>query len=262
VTLARREEDYRLLMHVEPGRNLDFTRAAQVLGRIHPQLGPSLLHYVGLHTPLMPAFTPELCRHHIEWLHWGGWEDAEELLEQARQDLAYSRGVEGDSLSEGDVQAYADSHYFTPNRVNALLDPHYQQPQVLPLEEVEALSQQHALHNTLQTTRCLMTLRELEKALPERSRHIDDEGDGYPPFGALISLPHDAETDLVGEIYEEYAQMVWQSGEFDPVYALAFDPDDASSLETLKAALTTSRRILETTNALFDSLEVISCLFP
>jgi hypothetical protein len=146
--------------------------------------------------------------------------------------------------------------------VNALLDPRYQRPQALPLEEVEALSQRHALHNTLQATRALVTLRELERALPERSRHIDDEGDGYPPFGALVSLPLDAETDLVGEVYEEYARMVWQSGEFDPVYVLAFDPDDASSIATLKAALLTSKRILETTNLLFDSLELISCLFP
>ncbi|MDQ3398936.1 MAG: hypothetical protein M3511_14435, partial [Deinococcota bacterium] len=217
---------------------------------------------VGQHTPLTPAFTPEVCRHHIEWLHWGGWEDAEELLEQARQDLAYSRGVEGGSLSEEEVQAFADSQYFTPNRVNALLDTRYQQPQVLPLEEVEVLCRRHALHNTLRAARCLMTLRELEKALPERSRHIEDEGDGYPPFGALISLPNDDETDLVGETFEEYAQMVWQSGEFDPVYALAFDPKDASSIATLKAALLTSKRILKTTNLLFGSLEVISCLFP
>jgi hypothetical protein len=232
-----------------------------MLDRIHPQLGPSLLHYVNRHTPLTPVFTPEVCRGHIEWLHWGGWEDAEELLEEARQDLAFSLEVEADSLSEEDVQTYADSHYFTPNRVNALLDPRYQQPNVLPLEDIEALCKQYALHNTLEAARCLITLRRLEQVLPECTGCLNDEGDGYPPFGALISLLEDAETDLVGEIYEEYAQMVWQSGEFEPAYFLPFDPGDASTLETLRIALATSRRILATTEALFNLLEVLSCLF-
>ncbi len=54
-------------------------------------------------------------------------------------------------------------------------------------------------------------------------------------------------------------QQIWQAGtDFQPTYALGFDPDDPETLTTLKDALTVCRLILEQTNALFYALEAMA----
>ena len=92
------------LISLNEGSYLDFTQPALVCDRAHEQLGPSLLTHLYACTPLLPAFTPEVCRDYIVCYHWEGWDEAENLLEMARCDLAYAEGVDEDRLSREEVE--------------------------------------------------------------------------------------------------------------------------------------------------------------
>ena len=242
---------------------MDFTRAAAVCDRVHEQLGPSLLTHLRLVTPLTPAFTPEVAHDYIVTYHWEGFDEAENLLERAREDLAYAMQVNEDSLGDEELETFADSHYFTPRRVDSLIDPRYQHPGTLPLKACLELCRRHALPNLTRLCELLTELVALSDRLPERSGDFYASSDGYHPFAAVLGLPREgAEHDLVDEIHQEHEQAVWQGGEFDPVYALEIAPDDPSSLTALRSALEVAKRSLALTEELYTTLEVCSCLFP
>ena len=256
-------EGFYFLIGLDAGSYLDFAQAALVCDRAHEQLGPSLLTHLHACTPLLPAFTPEVCREYIVCYHWEGWDEAENLLEMARCDLAHAEGVDEDSLSREDVETYADSHYFTPKRVDALIDRRYQNPGKLSLKACEDLCRQHGFTNLTRACELLTELRTLAGALPECAHELYEYVDGSQPFAMVVGLQQeDAELDLVDEIYREHEQHAWQVGDFEPVYALKLDPGDPDSLATLKGALGTCKRMVELIQKLYDTLEATACLFP
>lgn len=256
-------EGFYFLIGLDEGSYLDFAQAALVCDRAHEQLGPSLLTHLCACTPLLPAFTPEVCREYIVCYHWEGWDEAENLLELARSDLAYAEGVDEDSLSREDVEAYADSHYFTPKRVDALIDRRYQNPGTLSLEACADLCRRHGFVNLTRACELLTELRTLAAALPERAHELYEYIDGSQPFGMVVGLQHEgAELDLVDEIYREHEQHAWQVGDFEPLYALDVDLDAPNSLTNLRSALGTCKRMVERTQELYQTLEVTACLFP
>ena len=212
---------------------------------------------------LGPAFTPEVCREYIVCYHWEGWDEAENLLELARSDLAYAEGVDEDSLSLEEVERYADSHYFTPKRVDSLIDRRYQNPGTLSLEACTELCRRHGFVNLTRACELLTELRALTGALPERAHELYEYFDGSQPFGIVVGLQQEgADLDLVDEIYREHEQHAWQVGDFEPLYALDVDLDAPDSLTHLRSALGTCKRMLELTQKLYDTLEVTAWLFP
>ena len=256
-------EQFYFLIGLDEGNYLDFTPAARVCDRAHEQLGPSLLTHLNASTPLLPAFTPEVCRDFIVSYHWEGWDEAENLLELARFDLAQAQGVDGDSLSREEVESYADSHYFTPRRVDSLIERRYQNPGKLSLEACAKLCCRHGFSNLSKVCRLLRELRALADALPERAQEVYDYIEGCAPFGLVVGLQKEgAELDLVDEVYREQEQLAWQVGEFEPVYALELDPGIPDTLTTLKDALGTCKRMVELTQELYTTLEVTTCLLP
>jgi len=262
-SLATISEGLYFLIGLDEGNYLDFTPASLVCDRAHEQLGPSLLTHLYAHTPLLPAFTPEVCRDYIVSYHWEGWNEAENLLEMARSDLAYAEGAPEDSLSTEDVETYADSHYFTPKRVDSLIERRYQHPGRLSLEACAELCRRHGFANLTRACALLGELRRLTDALPECSREPYEYIDGCAPFGMIVSVQKEgAESDLVEEMYREHEQHAWQVGEFEPVYALLIDPDAPDSLTTLNNALGKCKRLLELTQELYTTLEVTTCLLP
>jgi len=269
--LTTLEDTFYFVLTLDEGSYLDFSHVAEVCDRAHEQLGPSLLTHLHACTPLTPAFTPEVCRDYIVSYHWEGFEEAENLLEMARNDLAYAQGVDEDSLSDEEVESYADSHYLTPRRVDSLIARRYQQPGGLSLEACAELCRRHRFTNLSSVCVLLAELRALKAELPERSERPYEVGDGYQPFGLVVGMPggpseartlEGAEMDLVEEMFHEHEQSVWQGGEFEPVYALEVDLDEPGSLNTLREALETCKRSLELTQKLCDTLEATRCLFP
>lgn len=251
------------MISLDEGSYLDFAPPARVCDGAHDQLGPSLLKHLYACTPLLPAFTPEVCREYIVAYHWEGFDEAENLLEMARSDLAYAEGVPEDSLSTEDVETYADSHYFTPKRVDSLIERRYQNPGKLSLEACAELCRRHGFANLTRACALLVELRRLTDALPECAREPYEYLDGCAPFGMVVSVQKEgAESDLVEEIYCEHQQQAWQLGEFEPVYALELDPSDPDSLTTLRDALETCKHMLELTQELYTTLEVTTCLLP
>jgi hypothetical protein len=256
-------EGFYFLITLDRGSYLDFTQPALVCDRVHEQLGPSLLTHLHACTPLLPSFTPEVCRDYIVCYHWEGWEEAENLLEMARCDLAYAEGVDEDSLSREEVETYAESHYFTPKRVDSLIDRRYQNPGKLSLEACAALCRLHGFANLTQACELLRELRALTEALPERSQKLYEYVDGCAPFGMVVGMQREGvELDLVDEIFREHEQHAWQVGDFEPLYALELTLNEPDSLTALRSALEVCKRMVELTQKLYDTLEVTSCLFP
>ena len=256
-------EGFYFLIGLDEGSYLDFTQPALVCDRANEQLGPSLLTHLHACTLLLPAFTPEVCREYIVGYHWEGWDEAENLLELARSDLAYAEGVDEDSLSLEEVERYADSHYFTPKRVDSLIDRRYQNPGTLSLEACTELCRRHGFVNLTRACELLTELRALTGALPERAHELYEYFDGSQPFGMVVGLQQEgADLDLVDEIYREHEQHAWQVGDFEPLYALAVDIGAPDSITTLRSALGTCKRMLELTQKLYDTLEVTAWLFP
>lgn len=262
-SFATVDEGFYFLITLDRGSYLDFAQPALVCDRAHEQLGPSLLTHLHACTPLLPAFTPEVCRDYIVCYHWEGWNEAENLLEMARGDLAYAEGVDEDSLSREEVETYAESHYFTPRRVDSLIDRRYQNPGQLSLEACAELCRCHGFANLTRACELLGELRRLTDALPECAREPYEYIDGSQPFGMVVTLQKEgAESDLVDEIFREHEQHAWQVGEFEPVYAIELNPGNPDSLTTLRSALGTCKHLLELTQELYATLEVTACLFP
>ncbi len=262
-TFATVDEQLYFLITLEQGHYLNFVPIAAVCDRAHDQLGPSLLTHLYAHTPLTPAFTPEVCREVIAMNYWEGFDDADYLLEQARADLAQAQGVDEDSLSEGEVESYADSHYFTPKRVDSLIEKRYQQPGNLPLATCRDLCRRHGFTNLGSVCELLGKLEVLGRNFPERSESFYEHFDGFTPYAVVVGVQREgAEEDLIDEMYREYEQQVWQAGEYEPIYALEVDADEPGSLTALADALEVGKRSLELTQKLYDTLEVTTCLFP
>ena len=256
-------EGFYFLVGLDEGSYLDFAQPALACDRAHEQLGPSLLTHLCACTPLLPAFTPEVCREYIVCYHWEGWDEAENLLDMARCDLAYAEGVDEDNLSLEEVERYADSHYFTPKRVDALIDRRYQNRGKLSLEACTELCRRHGFVNLTRVCELLTELRTLAVALPERAHELYEHIDGSQPFGMVVGLQQEgADLDLVDEIYREHEQHAWQVGDFEPLYALDVDLGAPDSLTHLKSALGTCRRMLEFTQELYATLEVSTCQCP
>ena len=248
---------------LEGGCAFDFSAAAAACDAVDPRLGPALLTQLRLHTPLTPAFTPEVCRDYLAAFYWEGSDDAEHLLYLARDDLAYAQGVDESLLDDAEVAAYADSHYFTPGRVDRLIERRYTDPGNLTLKDFLSLCRGYKRPNLVRVCKLLYALRALSERVPTASRDVFEAAGGSEPFAALISLPRaGAEDDLVDEVYREYESSVWQGGEFSPVYALELEPDDPANLSAFKTALAVAKRSLERTDELYRTLEVTTCLFP
>ena len=262
-TLRTVDDQLYFIVELEGAHYLDFSPAAALCDSLHDQLGPSLLSHLYRLLPLTPAFTPEVCHDYIVMSHWSGWDDAEELLEMARNDLAYAQGVTEESLSDEEVEDYADSHYLTPNHVGRLLEERYRRPGVLDLMSCRTLCPLEACPNLNTVFDLFKKLDELASTLPERAESFYGHFEGEDPFALVVGLQQDRPRDLVEEIFREHEDLVWNSGfEFAPIYAFEIELDDPKNLELLRTTLGTCKRSLELTQKLVSTLEVTACLFP
>ncbi len=240
---------------------LDFAPAKTVCDSVHRQLGPSLLTHLYSHTPLTPAFTPEVCFEFISMMFWEGFDDAECLLEQARYELAQDQNVEPDSVSAEEVASYADSHYFTPKRVDQAIDKRYQNPGLLSLKTCSNLCHRHGLKNLSRVCELLGRLEALSETFPRATGSLYEDSSGYGTFGAVIGIHNErADEDLVSEMFGEVEQQQMQYGDLEPVYKLALSLDDPDSLKTLRTVLGDAKESLELTQQLYDTLGETTCL--
>lgn len=257
------QNDERLVFSVrlERGLEIDFTAAAAACDAVNPLLGPSLLTHLRLYTPLAPAFTPEVCRDYLATFYWEGSDAAENLLHLARGDLADAQGIDEALVDPDEARAHADSHYFTPGRVDMLLERRYTDLGKLSLGECLSLCRQHQLGNLTRVCKLLYPLRALAERLPGCSEGVCGSSDGFEPFAAVLTLPQVGD-DLVSEVYSEYEESVWQGGAFNAVYALEIDPAAQASLAAFKTALAVARKSLELTGELYRVLEETTCPLP
>ena len=246
---------YCLWVQIERVAIIAFDRAAAVLDVVDPRLGPSLLTHILKHTPLVPAFTPALAVDFIRTYHWHGEDDDSELMDMARNDLAYERRCEPELIPEEDVVEAAHNYGITRAMVDERLDARYQDSGTLTLGGCRRLCQRHGLRQTLIVIEALERLQHLGDEIPELNRELLEEDDNEP-FGMLLTLGEGY--DLTREIYGEYEDSTWNSGVgFRPSFALAFSADDAGSLDYLKATLGVCGEVLRQLKVLLGALEEV-----
>jgi hypothetical protein len=251
------QERYYLQVFIDGMPVIPFDAAAEVFDVVDPQLGPSILGHVYRVLDLTPAFTPAVAKDLIEWQYWQGLDDDSALIEEAEQELEHQINHDGNAFTHEDVVAYAQEHYLTVAKVNKRLEPRYQEHGTLTLPECRALCETHGLVKALPVMGALEKLAELSLALPERDREVYDLIEGEVPFGLMLSLGGPG--SLVHEVYDDYEQMILQSGmDYQPTYALAFDPNEPETIAALRDALVVCNLMLMETNVLVHALEAIS----
>lgn len=251
------EEDgcYCLWVLIERVAIIAFDRATAVLDVVDPRLGPSLLTHILKHTPLVPAFTPALAVDFVRTYHWHGEDDDSELMDMARHDLSYERRCDPELIPEEDVVAAAQNYGITRAVVDERLDARYQEPGTLSLEGCRRLCQKHGLRQALVVIEALEQLQRLGDEIPELTPDLLDEDDNEP-FAILLTLGEGY--DLTREVYGEYEDSTWNAGVgFRPSFALAFSPDDAGSLDYLKATLHVCGEVLRQLEILLGALEEV-----
>jgi hypothetical protein len=232
-----------------------FDRAAAVFDAVDPRLGPSLLTHILKHTPLVPAFTPALAVDFVRTYHWHGEDDDCELMDMARNDLAYERRCEPELIPEEDVVEAAHNYGITGAMVDERLDARYQESGTLSLEGCRKLCEKRGLEPALVALEALERLQHLGDEIPELNPNLLEEDDN-DPFGLLLTLGEGY--DLTREVYGEYEDSTWNAGVgFRPSFALAFSADDAGSLDYLKATLHVCGEVLRQLEVLLGALEEV-----
>jgi hypothetical protein len=208
----------------------DLSGLVQKLDSLNPALAPALVQHIqAAAEKVAPVFEGGCCVETVEWLVWGGGE--EELLERAREDLAYARRVHPEALEEEELLAFAESHYLTRKHVNERLELRFQQGSELSLDELQQHFVNHQCSNLEHLCERLKLLRDIE--LPEsQEQAFYDRGDFYP-FGLVLGLPKNQGDDLVAEMFGELEQYVWNAGDWAPAYALEIALGNEASLERL-----------------------------
>jgi hypothetical protein len=253
--LGEQDGCYCLWVLIERVAIIAFDRAAAILDVVDPRLGPSLLMHILKHTPLVPAFTPALAVDFVRTYHWHGEDDDSELMDMARHDLSYERRCEPERIPEEDVVEAAHNYGITRAMVDERLDAHYQESGTLSLDGCRRLCERHGLRQALIVIKALERLRQLSDEIPELNPELLDEDDN-DPFGLLFTLGEGY--DLTREVYGEYEDSTWNAGVgFRPSFALAFSPDDAGSLDYLKATLGVCGEVLRQLDVLLGALEEV-----
>lgn len=257
--VARFEEQdsYYLMVFIDGMPVVPFDTAAETFDAVDPQLGPSILGHVYRVLDLTPAFTPAVAKDLIVWQYWQGLDDDSALLEEAQQELKHQFDHNGNAFTYEDVVSYAQDHYLTVAKVNERLEPRYQEHGTLSLPECRALCEKHGLEKALPVFGALEKLAAFSLSLTERDQEIYDLIEGDVPFGLMLTLGGPG--GMVHEVYDDYEQMIMQSGvDFQPTYALAFDPNEPETISALKDALEVCRQVLMETNTLVYALEKLS----
>jgi hypothetical protein len=184
-------------------------------------------------------------------------DDDSELMDTARHDLAYERRCDPELIPEEDIVEAAHNYGITRAIIDERLDARYQESGTLSLGGCRRLCERHGLRQALIVIEALERLRQLSDEIPELNRELLEEDDN-DPFGLLFTLGEGY--DLTREVYGEYEDSTWNAGVgFRPSFALAFSPDDACSLDYLKATLGVCGEVLRQLELLLDTLEVMGC---
>jgi hypothetical protein len=209
---------------------LDLGSLLKKLDAIDLSLAPALVEGIRLGCEtLVPVYEGQCCCETVTWLIWGG--DEEELLERVRDELASARRVLPAELSQAEVTEFAESHYLTSTHVNERLEPRFQQPTQIPLEDLQTTFAQQGCNKLVELCAVLKHLERLD--LPVSEADIFIERGDYQPYGLVLGLPRAGANDFVGEMFGELEQYVWSGGEWAPSYVIAVNWHDDTSFENL-----------------------------
>ena len=227
---------------------LPITAFAARCDAVHEALGPSILSCL-YRASLNPPFTPELAHETVDMHYWMGEGDDGALLDDAAYTLARARNVERSALSDGEISAYADSHCYTQNTLNDLLEPRYQMSGSLSIDDCIALCEPRCSDLT-SICRLIKKVDELTDRVTHYRNAWDvfDEAAQIYPF--ILSLPR-GNFDVVYEMACEREQYAMEVGQVLPIYATPLG-DGVLSVKRMAESLRLFKEILELENALYQ----------
>ncbi len=231
----------------------DFGNAFRQLSKIHPLAPRLLLDELNDAQGAGRIYDPACAYAQISAWAWQGGDDDAAVIEELKHELAHSRGVELDTISDEDARAvanaqtlytneYVDQHL--PSTLRSWLNP-------LDRQALEPLMLGHQkAKRWLSEIRAIKTL---SASLPEWTYAMLRTTDLNDSFAYVLTLPGEKSNSVL-EQYFEYDDIIAQEGEWLPSFALELLPD-GTGIDGLKRFLEVVPQILERTEALLGELE-------
>lgn len=197
--------------------------------------------------PLMPTWGPSETWEHVRMVHWMGWDDESERLEEARCDLAQTRGVDEADVPIEDAREALEGYVLTSRvlaeRVPGVYDYNggktsKEALRASGLPRVEALLEA--------AERCRARTEALDEGFGFKHGGYYDEL--CIPWTLVLDVEDKTRSGtLTTELFDEQTTMDLQSGFAPaPCLLLSVDPSRAASMERF---LTFLRRLRETHEA-------------
>jgi hypothetical protein len=186
------------------------------------------------------------------WAWQGGDEDTA-IIEELKHELAHSRGVEPDTITDEDARAVANAQQLYTNEY---VDQHLPMTLRSWLNPLDRLTLEPLLLAHPKAKRWLSEIRAiktLSESLPEWSYQMLRTTDLNDSFAYVLTLPGE-KSNCVLEQYFEYDDIIAQAGEWLPSFALELLPDGTGITE-FKRFLEVVPQMLERTERLLGELE-------
>ena len=231
----------------------DFGHAFRWLSKIHPLAPRMLLDELKEAQGEGRIYDPACAYAQISAWAWQGGDDDTAIIEELRHELARSRGVEPDTISDEDARAvanaqtlytneYVDQHL--PMTLRSWLNP-------MDRQALEPLMLGHQkAKRWLSEIRAIKTLSE---SLSEWTYAMLRTTDLNESYAYVLTLPGE-QSNCVLEQYFEYDDLIAQEGEWLPSFALELLPD-GTGIEDFKRFLEVVPQFLERTERLLGELE-------
>lgn len=184
---------------------------------------------------------------------WQGGDDDMAIIEELRHELARSRGVELETISDEDARAVANAQQLYTNEY---VDQHLPMSLRSWLNPMDRLTLEPLLLAHPKAKRWLREIRAiktLSASLPEWTYAMLRTTDLNDSFAYVLTLPGE-QSNCVLEQYFEYDDIIAQEGEWLPSFALELLPD-GTGIENFKHFLEVVPQILERTERLLGELE-------
>lgn len=231
----------------------DFGNAFRWLTKIHPLAPRLMLDELKEAQSEGRIYDPACAYSQISAWAWQGGDDDEAIIDELKHELARSRGVEVDTITDEDTRAVANAQTLYTNEYVDNNLPVTLRTWLNPMDRqaLEPLMLGHQkAKRWLSEIRAIKTL---SASLPEWSYQILHTTDLNESFAYVLTLPGE-KSNCVLEQYFEYDDIIAQEGEWLPSFALELLPD-GTGIEEFKRFLEVVPEILERTERLLNQLE-------
>ena len=232
---------------------VEFNTAFDWLSKIHPLAPRMVLDELKSAQSLGCIYDASTAFEQIQIWQWQGCEDDIAMIEELRSEIAESRKVIAETISDAEIRDIANSQgMYTNQRIDSILPRALREWLPTPeRQQLEALLEYHP--ELKQLIFEIRAIKERSSQLPTWDLEMLPNDDLHSSYSYVLNLTNPDGTDAVEEMFMEYDQMVSEVGEWSPSYAFEIFPNGAG-IETLKLFLEHVPKVLKQTEAIFERL--------